>query len=184
MQISRVMVGPSGWAQFDTDPVALVRFKEADDGRLEPVGIMLKGAVLSNRILQTLPFGRMEALINVPEFADPLRERIRVSIFDPEAGPFEVFEVADDLVAGGYSALDLINELEALGETAPGWSGRHSDRFYQIIATLYQWQAGRSEKPGALLARALDVPIANVWRWVRVCRERGHLPPARVGKEG
>lgn len=184
MQITTVSVTAGGWVGFDTEPAVFVRFQEADDGRLEPVGVVLADGVLSNRVLQGIPFGRIEALANVSELAGPIRESLTESITDPNPTATREFEIPNDLIGGGYSPLEVFSELDRLAETAPGWSGRHSDRFYTLIAALYQWQASHSQKPGALLAERLDVPVANVWRWVRVCRDKGYLPPARVGKEG
>lgn len=184
MQITEVTIGPGGWVRFwELDPPITVTFREAEDGRLEPIGVVVNDATttLSNRVLSEVPFGRLEAIANL----DPIAEQIKLSLSDASYRD-QTWEIPDDL-AGGFTAADVLLELIELGELDPEWSGHHSERFYQLIAALYQWATYHyPDRPAAHMSELIRIPVGTVRRWVMVARsdKYGFLPKARVGKEG
>lgn len=171
METMKVTIEPGGWVVFD-NPAVRVQFRVADDGRVEPVGIILRDRVLSNRVLQTIPFGRLEAVAN----AEQIAALVAASFHDGFKSRTQT--ISGNVVEATYRT------IEELGETDPEWSGRHSDEFYRQLAALYRWHAATSEGPSVTIGERLGVPAGRVRRWVLVCREKGYLPAGRAGKEG
>ncbi len=178
-EITRVTLEPGGWVAIGGWAHKVrVLVREATDGRMEPAGVVLEDGVLSSRLLAQIPFGRIEALVNTPNIAQLIRDRIE----SPDGhGPVVVETQGALPIQAGRSAMDLLDTVDAILESSPT---RYPDEFYELIATLYAFEAARSSRPAARLAQRLDVPVSTMWRWVRVCRDRELLPPARVGKEG
>jgi len=177
-----VQVEPDGWARFESLGVR-VRFRfDATDSRAEPVAVEFLDGVLTARRLAGVPFGRIEVVANGSEARKLIygsAEGVWPAGEDPTPLP-ATLPVVD--TGGGTSVDDLYGMLGELGEHTSGFSGRHSADFYKWIAAVYYRHAVKSNSPGQDIADRLGVPVTNVWRWVRVCREKGYLPPARAGK--
>jgi hypothetical protein len=62
--------------------------------------------------------------------------------------------------------------------------GPKGDGFYRFVGEVYGKAATVSTRPAAELAKAWEVPVTTVHRWVREARRRGHLPPAEPGRRG
>ncbi len=199
MDIDAVVVEYDGSLRFE-DLGVRMRFVDAPEGRLEPVGVELLNTVLSLRALQAIPFGRLEAVANTSLVAKLVQERMRepgphsnvmVDLREPAAyGPGQSgwikYQPADDpdaplvTIDKGVSRDTAETVAKKIIAAEPT---RYGDEFYQLVAQLYEWEATRSGRPGAALAERLDVPVGRIWRWVRVCRSKGYLAPSRSGKE-
>ena len=197
MDFDAVAIEGGGWLRIDQVGVR-IRFIESDEGRLEPVSVEMIDAALTVRTLQRIPFGRIEAAANTSQVAELLRN----GITNPAAGtPAVVFDLREtgnpdpqtltgitftkaptfptgivvDLKPSDEDAAERVMAILASEPT------RYGDDFYRAFAALYEWEATRSERPGAALAERLDVPIGRVWRWIRVCRTKGYVAPSRSG---
>ena len=201
MDFDAVWLEDGGWLRVDELGVR-VRFVDSDDGRLEPVSVeMIDDAALTVRTLQRIPFGRIEAAANGSQLAELLRDRIANPDKDTPALVFDLRETGNRIadpqtlksstftraptfpkgtVVMGLSPSheDTAERVMAILASEPA---RYGDEFYRAFAALYEWEATRSERPGAALSERLDVPIGRVWRWVRVCRTKGYLAPSRSG---
>jgi hypothetical protein len=62
--------------------------------------------------------------------------------------------------------------------------GPKGDDFYRFVGEVYGKAAVVSTRPAAELAKAWEVPVTTVHRWVREARRRGHLRPAEPGRRG
>jgi hypothetical protein len=62
--------------------------------------------------------------------------------------------------------------------------GPKGDGFYGFVGEVYGKAATVSTRPAAELAKAWEVPVTTVHRWVREARRRGHLRPAEPGRRG
>lgn len=186
-----LVVEPGGWLRTDD---ARVRFRLADDGRLEPVAVELD-EVLSNRSLSRVPFGRLEAIANSSRVGRVIRDLIDVT---GEAVTVKV----------GWRPSEVAGMLQRVKDVLAESPTRYPDSFYEDIAMLYELHVtgvdrtldhiedadvkvsdrkvrkARKTAPVKFMAERLDVPTSTVFRWIRVCRDRGLLPEARHGKEG
>lgn len=205
MEIQEVTVEPRGWLYIEeVEPAIRVQFREAEDGRLEPSGVTMENAVLSNRVLAKLPFGSIEALANMPHIAASIRKSIRSGArfrSVKHGGIVPATELKGNLfskrptffsgtVTDTVAMSDAINyeltgqsNIERLAEIVSSRPTRYTDEFFKRVAAEYRSQTP-SGRPGAYLAEQLGVPVSTVWRWIRTCRQKGFLPPARAGKEG
>jgi hypothetical protein len=181
MDFDAVWVEPGGWLLIEEFGVR-VRFVETDDGRFVPVGVESLDSPLTLRLLQQIPFGRIEAAANTSLVANELRILVEYSLEDarvkvePADGSHREM-VTIDMRGPEGKAEDKVRSVIASKPT------RYGDDFYEAFSVVYEWEATQSEGPGAVLADRLNVPVGSVWRWVRVCRSKGYLAPSRVGKE-
>lgn len=60
----------------------------------------------------------------------------------------------------------------------------YPDEFYRRIAWLYRAASPRMHNPGAVIAKANNVPPTTAHGWIRECRRRGYLDRGRVGTAG
>jgi hypothetical protein len=67
---------------------------------------------------------------------------------------------------------------------AESLAGPKGDDFYRFVGEVYGKAATVSTRPAAELAKAWEVPVTTVHRWIREARRRGHLPPAEPGRRG
>ncbi len=126
---------------------------------------------------ESVGLGSREIWVTVPAFAKFIGYRIdhpRKS----ESINFVTFE--DAVVQHGYSDSQLLAKVKEIATTEK----RYPDEFYKMVAGLYARGAARTSSPAKEIADGLDSPVSTVWRWIRVCRSKGYLPPARAGKEG
>jgi hypothetical protein len=65
-------------------------------------------------------------------------------------------------------------------------AGRKPDRFYESVATAYEYLVTEkgSRRPALELAERNDVPVTTVHRWITEARRRGLLGPGVKGRAG
>jgi transposase-like protein len=62
---------------------------------------------------------------------------------------------------------------------------KRPDAFYAQVADLYsRLAAGGVRGPAARIAKANDLPVTTVHRWVKEARNRGLLSSGRTGRVG
>jgi hypothetical protein len=175
---------------------ARIRFRVAADGRLEPVAVEMD-QVLSNRMLAGIPFGRLEAIANSSRVGNVIKDLMDA---DESQRPITV--------RTGWRPSEVAGMLQRVNDTLAQSPTRYPSGFYEDIAALYELHVAGVERviddmraedepvsekrvrkqrqtaPVKFMAERLGVPTSTVFRWVRVCRERGLLPEARHGKKG
>jgi hypothetical protein len=121
---------------------------------------------ITARHLRDLPLGKIEVWVN---------ELAHQGLVDVEAP-----KLSDAVQFGEAEAgtLTWVDALPPAGKRAKG------DEFYRRIGEIYGKAAHESTRPAADLAKAWEVPVTTVHRWVREARRRGHLPPAEPGRRG
>lgn len=116
------------------------------------------------RDLRDLPLGKIEGWVNhlvQQGLVDPIEGKKSDTVRFPETG-----------MAGWVPGLP----------EAPA-SGAKPDEFYRRVAEIYAKATLASPRPAAELAKAWEVPLTSVHRWVRVARGRGYLPPTEKGRK-
>jgi hypothetical protein len=133
-------------------------------GRWVVDGVQFAGFRITARDLRDLPLGNIEAWVN---------QLVQQGLVDP------VQAKLSDAVQFGIEGQAVW--VDALPD-APT-KGSKPDEFYRRIGEIYGKAALVSPRPAAELAKAWDVPLTSVHRWVRVARGRGYLPPTEKGRK-
>lgn len=204
MEVTALTVEPEGWVLVEGDGAEFrVLFQDGDHGRVEPIGVKLEGVVLTNRALSEIPFGRIELLANAPDVASAIRASLKAQTLSgvrvakaPTFFPGNVSLSGQGNVASSGRGDVTVNpatiaitatvnpsEVEVVASTIAQRPTRYDDGFYAALAVLYKREQA-SGRPGAVLAEVFGVPVSTVWRWIRVARDKGYLPPALAGKAG
>jgi len=118
------------------------------------------------RDLRDLPLGKIEAQVNM------LAQQGLVDLIEGKKS---------DAVQFGDPALGEVSWVPKLQD--PGGHPK-PDEFYRWVAEVYAKAAVASTRPAADLAKAWEVPVTTVHRWVRVARSRGYLPAGESGRRG
>lgn len=165
-----------GWVnlRLDGDRTVHVRFDDASDGRLVAIELYLADAAIDAQLLKRIPLERLEALVNQPETAQRLRERLR----EPGSPKMPTFDQPD-----WRSAMRVRRQVRARVEV-PDLRGRYPDDFYKDVAHAYGWCIANGEQPAVAIADANEVDVNTVRRWIKEARRRGALPAGRQGRAG
>ena len=192
--VEQVTRGRGGWVRYATSesPVATyIRYAQID-GRVEPVELYVEridDGPLSTDTLRQIPLGRINARVTSrPDL---------LTVFWAEVGP-DLRRAARHFATAWSGAVpqgplpevnlpepepdpDLSAVLEVPHATP---SDPYPDEFFEQVAAVYRRLVPWVRSPAALIADANGVKITTVHRWVKVARQRGHLPPVRQGKAG
>jgi hypothetical protein len=117
------------------------------------------------RDLRDFPLGKVEAWVN------QLAQQGLVDVLNAKMSDTVQFAVEGEAT--------WVPKLPA----APA-RGAKGDDFYRFVGEVYGKAAVVSTRPAAELAKAWEVPVTTVHRWIREARRRGHLPPAEPGRRG
>ncbi|HEX3538859.1 MAG TPA: hypothetical protein VHT75_00320 [Acidimicrobiales bacterium] len=166
-----------GYRDEDSPTWALVRFRPDASGRLEVASVHIASDErgIDSNDLRSLPLGRIEAFANGPN-----KEHILARIEEP-------FDLDLAMGSGGEALGDMEPQPRPrprIKLKMPSAAGRHPDDFYRRVAALYLDLAQRSGRPAADIARANEINVSTVHRWIKEARRRGFLPPGRAGKAG
>lgn len=204
--------GNGGWVRYQSDVLATPVFVRLEDrdGRLVLVDLFVpsQGGGIDTTLLRSIPTGRIEAWCNHPDVAAGIRAGLKapgpdlrraVSYFDttfnmnhPRRTNHWVARMMYAQVAGSDEPQAKMGELEPrmpdplrADPHLPVPAGRnYGDDFYRLVAQRYAALATMTKSPVADIAKANNVPLSTVQRWIRETRRRGFLPPAQAGKRG
>lgn len=151
-----------------------VRFDDAEDGRLVVVELYLASPAIDSRLLKSIPLERLEAVVNQPDTAKRLRERL----LEPNTPKMPSFDQPD-----WRTAMRVRRQVRARVEL-PEARGRYPDQFYEDVASAYGWCVANGEQPAVAIADANEVDVNTVRRWIKEARRRGALPAGRQGRTG
>lgn len=136
------------------DPPCQVRFTERD-GRWVLTGLRVESDDrLDTNLVRKIPLGRLEELYNVEGSFSP------------------VISGSGD---GGARPMPRPRVRVPQGRD-------YGDDFYAEVAAVYQALLAMGEPPATTIAQDTGVPITTANRWIRECRLRDLLPPARRGR--
>jgi hypothetical protein len=168
--------GKGGWITYNDPPGSVsVKFAESESGRLEIVNLHFRGDhAVTGEHLRTIPLGRIENLVNSPPLAAEMREHIATEAVDVE----EAERTFARVIPGGVT---LPRRRPKVKLNIPT-SAKKPDKFYGDVAEAFAWLGLLYSNPAQELAKANDVPVTTVHRWVREARRRGLLAPARREK--
>jgi hypothetical protein len=142
-------------------------------GRWVVDGVWFADFRVTARNLRDLPLGQVEAWVN--QLAQQgLHELIGLELSDPVQ--LELPDPVQEFAVEGQAV--LVDKLP----DAPS-KGAKPEAFYREVARIYARAALASPRPAAEMAEGWGVPLTSVHRWVRVARERGHLPPTEKGRK-
>lgn len=157
-------VGRGGVLLFtDNGSGASARLDAIDrDGRLVIGEVTITAPRVTGRIVNQIPFGRIEEIINDPGRAEVIRSDLGAERTDEPT-------VADLAVAPTRRALAPIAVPEGRS---------YSDEFYADVARSYAAHAAQSRRPAADMAALQGVPSSTVHRWIKEARRRGVMAPS------
>jgi hypothetical protein len=143
---------------------------------------------VTGRGVAKIPFGRIEAALNSPGVVDELERRVRDAPDDVHAAPaWQAPAALKDLV--GWPPPDEGRNEPRQRRVAiklPLKVDERSrpDEWYQKLASAYAYLSTFSRSPAQDIAKANDVPVTTVNRWVKEARRRGLLAPSRRSTGG
>lgn len=207
--LERLSIGNSGWLWFEIDngTAGWARVRQPADTQRWTVCelYMANGEGLSATALRTLPLAELEAWAN--DLADEIASRAQVpgpdlataashyaTTFGSQAPDDWVTAMLRSQVDGsGYRRAKAARRNKA-SEVKPAKlpdlrldipeRRPYPEDFYATVAAIYSALVKATRSPAAKIADANGVALTQVHRWVRVCRQRGLLPPPAHGKAG
>lgn len=170
-----IAVGRGGWVRITdlgADAKVYVRY-ELRDGRLEPAELWTADVDMTDR----LSLARFHGAVNGPE----LREHVQKDLahqtdVHSEIERWRRVEKTKTVRFASKLGATVDGKIEGAHET----SGKRPDEWYGLLGTIYQQLLVQGEqRPAAAIARANDVPLRRVHRWITEARRRGLMAPAR-----
>jgi hypothetical protein len=184
-----LILGRGGWAFWEIHPwehdIRVLLRSDDPDGRIYVTELMVAAlgrpdgrfegrGVLTTRFLKELNLGRLEAVVNSPDVRPAVMDAIGARTgrrFDPASRPTQ----EDMRAAFDLPLYELAGDL-----TIPRPEGRSElgDDFYRSVASALARARQSSQRPAVDLAKANDVPVSTVHRWIKEARRRGIVPPS------
>ncbi len=183
---------PGGWirARDETGMTVFFQVDLAGDVSLPRVHATLMQSPhepISARSWRGAPFREVEMHSLFPE----VRERLALPA---EIGPVDnlndYFDRTEEQYGSPHGGIPTAEIIGGPGEPPGGFTapkppgGRLTDEFLENVVAMYRWAVASGKAPGPTIAKAAEVPVSRVHRWVSEARKRGLLPPAVRGKAG
>lgn len=179
-----IAIGRAGWLFWHLHPFkhdVRVETVEDDGGRLVVHSLVVAacdtllgpGSIAPTEI-RDIALGRVEGLINSPEYAPLVRGALTAtsgSDYSPSGCPV-------GLAVRKAEDRPFVRQDRTLRIEIP--AGRHfEDDFYREVGQTYAIAYQTSQRPAADIAEATGVPVTRVHRWLKEARRRGLMSPAR-----
>lgn len=196
-----VIYRPGGWIRAkgaDEDTTVYLRVRESGEGpsRLNVhYASMASDKPISVHTWRFVPFEHIEQHANeknyrraleldADEFGGGPRLDDMDSYFVDENGeawqPAHTVQMREGVIAHGPRS-----RRKAAAPARLSHPGRRiSDEFLRELAVMYRWLVDDGQAPAPEIAQQTGAPVATVRRWIARSRERGFLPPGRVGRAG
>ena len=175
-----------GWAYVDTGEAGEelhIRFAPDESGRMVIGELRIaRAGGISGSDLRRLPLGQIEEMGNAPETYPRLQGLLQVE--RPDVTESDAMFWANRAAAGPVPLMPSPEELRMFGLLDIPTTVRKPDDFYREVAELYSRLAQSNRNPATHIAKANDVPVTTVHRWVKEARRRGFLAPGRRGTGG
>ena len=127
------------------------------------------GAVFASPLLRTIPINRMVAAVNRPSTIGRIRPLLALS------SAIETETLGSGVNRWMFPPREAAPvEEPTLRITDPG-GRRKPDEFYATVADRYLALATLSNRPAQELAKANQLPVTTVHRWLKEARTRGLL---------
>lgn len=149
---------------------AMLQLRERD-GRLVVRELVVRADRVSGRLLNQIPLGRIEEVLNQPEMAAALRRELERAADGFEPGP-----TMADLKPSSPSPKVVLGRPRRKVRVPSGRS--YPDEFYADVAAAYGFHAASGSSAAAAIAAEADVPRSTVHRWLKEARARGLLAPS------
>lgn len=184
-QSEYVAVGVGGWLYWHVAPFkhdVRLNVREDGGGRLVVHGLWIEafdhlygpGSIAPTE-LRDIALGRVEGLINAPQYGATVRAGIASEdsepSFDPTACPLGE-------AATRAERLPLRRLTTTLRIEVPMERSRNDD-FYRHVADTFAVASQTTNKPAVEIADATGVTVTTVHRWIKEARRRGLAGPAR-----
>src|SRR5262249_1973997 len=152
------------------------RLLPGDDGRPEIAEVLLRARRrMTAEVVREVPLSRIEAICN----SGKIRDKI-ISALD-EAPPFDDVRTLESQAKQHVTTEKELSKPPRKLRKAQNERGRYPDEFYEALAVEYGRLALSHSGPARLIAKANDVPVSTVYRWLKEARRRGFSPPGRKG---
>lgn len=196
-----VIYRPGGWIRArgtDEDTTVYLRVRDSDEGtsRLNVhYASMASEKPISVHTWRFVPFEHIEQHANEKNYrraleldpdefgGGPSLDDMDSYFIDDNGEPWQpalTVQMRDGAVAHGTHPRRKTAEPARLAH--PG--RRISDEFLRDLAAMYRWLVDEGRAPAPEIAEQTGAPVATVRRWIARSRERGFLPPGRVGRAG
>ena len=157
-----------------------IRMRRASDQRWEVDELYLPPTdrPVSTDDLRRIPIGRIETTCNDPAMSSQLRAKMTRKPMGLEARARQAGDVARAFRGSRSSEAEPTPRRIDVPRQRP-----FPPAFFVAVAEAYVAEAPTG-RPAARIAEQTKTPVSTVHRWIRECRLRGLLPPARPGKAG
>jgi hypothetical protein len=171
------------WTRDDLPGPVRLRFGlDPDTGETPLEEVRLEGR-WTGETLRRIPLGQLTVIARAvhatPEWF-PWLDGEAVDVMAPLHWPRPLRDLLDPDRPRSTRAPEPHEEPEYVLEQPP--KRPYPDEFYEAVARAYRFATAAERAPARMLAKANGVPDTTINRWVRVARERGHLPPTMKGR--
>lgn len=196
-----VIYRPGGWIRAkgsDEDTTVYLRVRDSGEGssRLNVhYAAMASEKPISVHVWRFVPFEHIEQHANEKNYRRALELDADEFGGGPSLDDMDSYFVDDDGEpwqpaltvqmregASAHGARPRRKTSEPARLTHPG--RKISDEFLRDLAAMYRWLVDQGQPPAPEIAEQTGAPVATVRRWIARSRERGFLPPGRVGRAG